>query len=56
MEHLAQPERHWAVVRVRRHQIAHVMPPPPAYVGCGNGVPERFVVDLDISEKFSRVG
>ena len=39
------------MVGVGRHDISHMLPPLLAYGGLGDGLPLRFVLDLDIGKE-----
>src|SRR5262245_39359128 len=55
VEYLAQLSRDGAVVRVGRHDLAHVLPPATTDLRLRDGGPARLVLDLDVAEQIARV-
>src|SRR6188474_3647523 len=51
MKYLFQHDTHRAVIGIGRHQIAHVSPPPLAYVRRRDGTPLLFAFELDVAEQ-----
>ena len=56
MEDFAERGGFRRVGGVGGHDIAHMLPPLLAYGGLGDGLPLRFVLDLDIGEELAGLG
>jgi hypothetical protein len=55
VEQFAEFEGLRAVVGIGRHDVFHVRPPLLAGRGLRDGVPARFVLDLDVAEQLARL-
>src|SRR5690349_16878283 len=51
MEDFAQTDRHRTVIRIRRHDRAHVFPPALTLRRCRDGGPARFIFDFGVAKK-----
>src|SRR5579863_545776 len=38
-----------------RHDRGHVLPPSPAHLGAGDGLPARLILDLHVGEQLARL-
>ena len=52
----AEVARHRTVVRIGRHHVTHVPPPPSADVSGGDGIPLALALDFNVAEEIVGLG
>lgn len=53
VKHLVQTFTYRAAIIVAGHYLGHVLPPSPAHIGRGDGLPERFILNLGVGKKLA---